>query len=823
MKNRIVTTIPLILLLCLAGLLVYLNNVFFPVKVKAIVTKRLSHYLGKNVEIERLKYDLFKGIVIENASIFQESKEEGKKYYIKINTAYGNFLILPILRERKIIIPALHIEAPQLYLTRNRDKSFNLEEFFKKAPAPKTKPRYTFIIYKIIISSGTCDFNDQSLSPAFKLRITDLKIGAEFNLPSKINFLIEGKRANKNSDISSALNFSGNYNLQKQEMDSNLTLNKVPLNEYPAYLKNLPLPLSIGFIDTLNLNIKLKTNQELKVKGGIITKNLQLRLNKYILAGNFNFYPDFKYSFSNRKLAYSGTIKLFDVTLSGIEKLKEITRIQGDLKLEEDNLSSDNLNMTLFDIPLSVKGTMNNFSNPLVKLNISGEEIDLSKLSLLFPNLTSNLSLTGSSTLNMDIRGYLRKFPSEINGTSQIISASLSSPYLKNPLTELKGKIGFSLNEFNWDNINLIYQKETFKSSGKLINFKFPQINFVLVSEKLNMEALFYIRDKLIKINNCNGKYLSSDFNLKGNVDAAIADNLNLDLSLKSDFALKDTYDFLEPAWKERFQNLKLSGTCKMSGSLNGKIKDLKDLNLALNASFPLLSIYDLKFENLRIRINQKNRYLFGETLPSKFYNGNLSLNLDSNLNTENPIYNTKIALSDVDLSLLKADTDLKDKNLAGLLTLEANLQTDKGIENLSGKGHASIKNGRLWDLNLLKGLGKLLLLPIYEQIVFKKAQGNFIVKDQAFHTNDFFLGSRSVDMLCRGKVDFKGNLDLTMNTEIVPDLLIDSADLRKFTSPIFGNLLTINVSGTIQDPKYKTSIITKEIFKEIKRFFLGR
>jgi hypothetical protein len=57
-------------------------------------------------------------------------------------------------------------------------------------------------------------------------------------------------------------------------------------------------------------------------------------------------------------------------------------------------------------------------------------------------------------------------------------------------------------------------------------------------------------------------------------------------------------------------------------------------------------------------------------------------------------------------------------------------------------------------------------------------------------------------------------------------DLIRDSADIRKFTSAILGNLsnaITIKVGGTIQKPTYKIVPVALDVIKNIKDFFLGK
>ncbi len=823
MRNKVIIALLLIFLLLSAGSFIYINNYLLPVKVKAILTQRLSDYLKINVEIKGLKYNPLKGLILDELIIFDKTKDK-ENLYLKVKQISGNFLILPIFREKKVIIPNLLIESPQIYLTRKKDKTFNISEFFKKKPSPQKKIRYSFLVYKIIASGGKCLFKDEYISPIYKNEIIDLKIGTEFGLPDKLNFLIEGKLPNIDKEILSDISLSGVYVISKEKTESNLKLENIPLNDYLPYLKVLPFSLSHGVIDKLDLKINLLKDEELNIKGKIITKKIELRKGKFALAGNIDIEPDLNYGLKRKKLSYQANFKLIQTNFSGLDFIKELTEVNGDITLQGNKLQTDNLKAKFLNSYLDIKGLLQDFSSAYVKLNVSSESIDLKDLVNFIPLSQEDLILTGSCTLNMNIKGSLKKLPLEFNATSIITSAQLKAPYLKEPLAEIKGKIGFANEQLLWENISLLYKDINYNTSGNLVDFNQPEIDFDLISEELELDSALKIKDKLIRIKNCSGAYRETDFIVKGKIDTKIKDNPLLDIQVKSNFSAQDVIGILPEKLNQNLKPLKLKGAGKLVANLNGKLKQIKDWELSINLTSPSLSIYDLALDDLRIKLNQKNRALLVEPISAKAYDGALNANLTSNLKLDTPVFITKLNLSDVDIAKLKMHTKLKEKDISGLLNLEANLYfTQKGLDSLRGVGYISIKDGKLWQLNLFKGLGEFLFLPAYEKIVFKNAEADFIIQDKNILTQNAFLGSDSLNLLCRGKLGFEGNLDFTLSSEINPKLMKDSPDLRKFTSAILGNLITVNVSGTLKKPEYKTVAPTQGIIEELKRFFIFR
>ena len=257
---------------------------------------------------------------------------------------------------------------------------------------------------------------------------------------------------------------------------------------------------------------------------------------------------------------------------------------------------------------------------------------------------------------------------------------------------------------------------------------------------------------------------------------------------------------------------------------VEGKIRETKDWNLALNLSSPSVSIYGLRLENLRLKLSQKNRTLEIDPLSARVYGGTLNAKVTSNFNTQTPLYNTKFTLSGVNLAQLKADTQLKDKDLSGILNIQADMQGGfKKLDDLKGGGFISIKDADLWQLDLFKGISQLIFLPAEEKTVFNNVYGDFVFENKKIRTDNLFFDSKNFDLLCRGEIGFDQSLRLILNAQVGKELLKDSINLRRLVANAYANLLNIELKGTLQAPVFYISRLEKAKFREIRGFFSNR
>src|SRR3989339_373966 len=183
-----ISVILLSLLVLISCAIIYLNKVVLPVKIKALIIEAVEKQTGKRASLESVRFNLFKGLVLSGLNLY-----DGQQKLIGIKEASCSFLILPILKEKKIIIPSLKIKEPYLYLERRLDNTFNLLDLIPKKTSPEGKQQFNFIVSGIRVLNGRVDFQDNAVSPAFSKSLDQITLNLSLSLPAGLRFNLKAK------------------------------------------------------------------------------------------------------------------------------------------------------------------------------------------------------------------------------------------------------------------------------------------------------------------------------------------------------------------------------------------------------------------------------------------------------------------------------------------------------------------------------------------------------------------------------------------------------------------------------------------------------
>ncbi len=217
MKKKITISVVLLLLLSLFSGIIYLNIVLLPVKIKGQLSKSLTEYLNYNVEIGKIRFNLVKGIVIQNIVVYDKIKDK-ENTILTVKEASFHILFLPLIKERKIIIPTINIRSPYLNIRYRQDNTFNFSKVFLPKPKPQSKPKIklSFFTYRINILNAKGTFTDERQATKFSKTIQDLNIALGIGQLTKIGFSLNGKILTDKGGFST-LTLKGNYNFFSKE------------------------------------------------------------------------------------------------------------------------------------------------------------------------------------------------------------------------------------------------------------------------------------------------------------------------------------------------------------------------------------------------------------------------------------------------------------------------------------------------------------------------------------------------------------------------------------------------------------------------------
>src|SRR3989338_5231874 len=168
------------------GVVFYLNKTILPIKVKQIIIEKAQLELNRRVSIEGFSFSFLKGFVLEGLTIFE--KDSKTLPFLECEKIAFNILFLPILKDRKIIIPSLKVTNPRIHIAHQKDNSWNFSDIPLQPQSPQAKSAPSLIITKISIFNGMLRFSDSATMPNFSETFERIHLKANLSLPRNIKF-----------------------------------------------------------------------------------------------------------------------------------------------------------------------------------------------------------------------------------------------------------------------------------------------------------------------------------------------------------------------------------------------------------------------------------------------------------------------------------------------------------------------------------------------------------------------------------------------------------------------------------------------------------
>lgn len=813
MKKKIFRKIFIAFLLLTAILIltiVYLNKVVLPVKLKSLITRALSSQIRKEVALESVQFNLLRGIVLRNLNVY-----DGQKILIGVKEAAFSFLILPILKEKKIIIPSIRLIEPAIFLERRADNTLNLFELMPKKAPEEERPRFGLAVSGINVIGGHIDFQDDTFAPHFTQSIIGLDLDISLSLPASIKFEAKGKIK---TAPGTSISINGHYLIPRKELNAKISISDLTFRDFSPYYSNFGLSIRDGKADA-SIDLRLKDNL-LTLEAAAQNKNMVLAKDKISLSLNSDIWVSLRYNLEDKQLAYSGKADIAKTNISGIETFDEIKDISGRINFNDSGINSDKILAAVFGLPIEAKIALTDFKNPTITLE-AASELSLSALQgIAAEKLRISLpaEVTGLGKLSLKVKTQLPLAePPQISGSLAITSAAAKIDKIAFPLQDIRGLITFDADKLNWSKGSVSYQDTVYKTEGALVNYKNPEIALTLSSPELSLSAGLSIKDSIIKISELKGKYLGSSFFLKGDLDITDAQSIRARINADTALNLEDLKKPL-PKFKERFEQIKPSGIVKARISLDGSINHPKLCAIKAEASSPSLSLYGLKSDAFDLQYSQYQGLADIPVIHLSFYGGAVSASAKANLDAPDFPFWIEAKIDNVKLEKLKEDTPAKKQDIAGTIQAIAKLNGyASDLSKLSGAGKISIENGKLWELNLFKGIGKLIFTKDFTNIVFTRGACEFFVKDKFIFSDNLQLESELTNLKGGGKIGFDSSIDANINVEISNEFVPGSGTIKDLTTALMGEVprfAVIKIRGTLAKPEYVFDIAVVDVLK---------
>jgi len=817
MKKRILI-ISLCLVFLAACAIIYVNTVILPVRIKSLLINTLREQTQKEVSIGRLEFNIFRGLFLEGLKIYDD-----KGTIISLKEASCAFVIPPIFK-RTLIIPFIKLKSAEIFLERRPDNTFNLADLFSAKKKLPGESGFKLLVYKIKVSGAQVNFKDNTLTPEFNKTIDNIDLTFWLSLPAAVKFHLKTK-----AQIPSLLKIeaAGAYRIGEKQLAAKISLQDNAPQEFLPYYRALGIEIARGSTAIL-ADLKLQNNI-LEITLAAQNKGLNIAKENILLTLNAETKASIRYLLENKQLEFSGTSSVHDTRISGLKFVGDIESVEADIAFNNAGLSCDKLKAIVLGLPVIAKVRLENFTSPLLDIDaVSSVDLVLLK-GILKDRLQFAIlaDIQGTGNLFVGVKNALAVGePAKISGYLDLINTSVKLEKLKYPIEDIQGRIEFDPLQIKWPQLNFTYQGTAYKTIGALTDFAAPQVSLGLYSPQLSLDSAFSINNKMVQLSRCQGKYLNSQFFARGTIDIAKPLETPMDINAELNLDLQD----LKEAFKEsrgKIEKMRLQGAIGVQCSVKGNINDFKSCSIQAKALSPAVSAYGLQLKDFLLDYNQAGGLVDIPVMHCSLYGGAVDAIAKMNLNSQNLPYTIDINISAVKLEELKLDTPAKDKDIAGLIQAQAKLNGfSNDISRLSGTGQISISGGKLWQLDLFKGLGALVFAQDFANIIFHEGYCGFIVQDKSVSTDNLKLKSSIAELSGSARIGFDSSIDAALNVEILDEGVPLSGTFKDITTVILGQgskFGVIKISGTLQQPKYKFKPAVVNIIQGIQKIFFNK
>lgn len=552
------------------------------------------------------------------------------------------------------------------------------------------------------------------------------------------------------------------------------------------------------------LDLTAKTDLDLARLNELLTPDLKEKLKGYTLNGISRValnVSGFLKQQEKSPLVYVANSELLDCSVKPDFLDKPIKSVNGSLTVRQDSASLRNISAFFNDKKYLLSGEITNFKTPSCDLSLSSDEL---KLKTVFKSTDSSLVFS--------------KFDGRYKETVFNLSGSLAE--FKDPALAIKGTLQTDMNELMAyiPNENREFFKKLDPSTSISSGFEFK-------GKAKQQETWQLALSKL------TAKSKSAQLSIVGSISDLKDPVMDIRGSLDTDIG--ELKRFLTKAQAELFDKNEVKGDIASKFVFKGRGKDTATWQIDLITDSPALNIKKLKFDGCHIEGKFRDKYITLSKITANPYDGALAANAVIDLNKEQAQYVVQIGVRDIEINRWKNDTAMRDKDLHGRFSANAELGGFGGdLNTLKGNGRFQVSDGRFWELPVFSGLANILYIPGVSNIVFGEAHGTFMIANKKIYTEDTELHSQQMNLIGNGDVDFDGNLNFQVTAVFDKGLLeVPSAlgPLRDLLIDKEGRYLgDIDLGGTTKDPKFKPKpprldkILQNKLFEKIKNGLFG-
>lgn len=808
----------LILIIAASLGIIYLNNVFLPTRARYFIIGELRQATGKDVTIGALKLNILRGFVIQDLAVF-----DAQKRFLDVKEIRLSFLLLPIF-SRRIVVPSATFIEPVFSIERRQGGEWNFSELLSRAKGARQKRRFTAFFSRMRLVDAVVNLSDSAVEPPLQKQIKDIDLLARMSLSGKINFFL---RQAVLADSPTVIQAKGSYSFVAREFSSQCSVAGLSVGEFLRYL---PWPGAFeagGLIDG---------EAQIGVKKGIVdavikSKVRKLDFKKDNLSGRVNadITSQLSYNMGSRRVRAKGQAALWKSNIDGLDRIDSITDIDGQIYFDGQKITSDNLRAVIWELPLKAHLALEDLEQPSLRIDmvapldlIQARKLAKEKFDFTLPALISGRAVLKLSLFWQSLSEKL----SGVSGRLEVAEAAITPDKPAYMLENVSGAFDFDSDQLKWQDLAFQFQGVSYTSSGELANFKNPGLKLSLNSADLSLRALLAIQGNAVRISECLGSFLRSNFSFQGTVSTASLPDLPAELEVSIDVQLADLQKILKNSAKE-IEDMRPDGVASVQASIKGDVTHLNSCLIEGRIQSEEFSLYGLKAQEGAVVFSQRDGIIDMPAAHMLFYGGAIDGSASCNLNSPSYPYWLDVRLEGVKIEKVKLDTEASKEDIAGTVNSEIKLNGfGDNLDRLSGAGKITIKDGNLWQLNLFKGLGLILFDKNYfNKILFREGYCGFSVQDKNIFSDNLVLKSDVAEMTGKVKIGFDSSVDASLDVHVIDELVPLTGTFKDVTTAIVGQagrFGVIKITGTLKEPKYKFRPAIVDIFKGFKDVFMG-
>ncbi len=773
------------------GALVYFNEAILPGKIKSALIEGFNLETGMKLELSSAKFDLFRGLVLKDLAIL-----DNDLWVVTAKEASVKFLVVPIFK-KQVIVTGLKLESPRIFVEHTKDNSINIIEMFFKKPI-LLNDEYSLIISRIILSKAFISFKDSTFDPPLLKDIKNASLDVHLSLPIRIVF--DAEFGLSTAALPMIFKINGKYEALNKELSLDVKAKDFCLKELSPYCKDAIFPLPDGRADVEA--VMTVDNERLGAKINMTSLDLEFFQDPVKANINCSLTANAEYSFDKKSLIYSGDIDIKNLKLSGLEYVDKIEDIRGKAVFTESRFLSKDLTCTLVGLPVTASADLTDFKTGSLNIDIKSP-VELGILEGILKNrfnikLPADLSGTGELSLRLEYKVPIKEMPT-ISGYLDVSGAKITLDYNKTALDAVEGRLKFTSNQLLWKELMFRHMETDYNSSGRLTNFEKPGIDIELNSQQLSLRSLLAVNENLLTFSKFEGRFKETEFSIYGDLDITDPAGIMAELNGTIKFGLNENKELLK-----RFENImkdsKPSGRVTAKFALKGNINKLDLCDCEVEISSAGISLYGFKMENFTMSYMQRRGVIDIVKMKASLYGGTLDGSGRCDITAKDGAYQIKAEVKDLKIEKIKLDTAFKDYDISGSIYSRFGFkgyQSDP--EKFSAWGKINISNGKLWQLNLFRGIGTLVFKRDFNSVIFKEGDCDFSVKDKTISTNDISLRSDLINISGVARIGFDNSITASLKAEFTPE----GVDASKMPGAI-ERYSIIEVNGTLKEPKIK-------------------